>query len=171
MFEKDLPYTIDGIDMTFVPFVVPFAKREDFPYSLIIEGDLTREQLAATWTVTTSRPRPTAGPEIVEVGWRFECNKHIEQLSKKTRTKALLRFAKDLRDVINEGLLGVTPSENMMLVAFPHGRKSALDLSQRSLEDGTKQRAQFAQRVGFGSVFPDNMSYGIYDNEGHLLPV
>ena len=166
--EAHLHYNIDGIEIVLVTFFITYDSKAEVAETL---SDGTPEQLEVSKQVMLFDQSSDVNPVAVEVGWRYLSDTHSTELTPVQRKQLMMEFIPDLREILRLGYNDYKPQEGMFLFAYPHGMKNYFDMSDESAKEGSRQRALFARRVGFGKLKEDDLVWGIYDANGRVLPL
>ena len=168
--ESHLEYDIDGIDIKLVTFFICYDSKEDL-LEMLSRDAPSDEAIEISKQAMLWDERPDVSPAAVEVGWRYLSDTHSTELTMEQKQKLIKEFIPDLRDVLQQGYNGHKPQEGIILCAYPHGHKDMFDWSTQSAEEGKRQRALFAKRVGFGDIKGDDFVWGRYDDNGRVKPL
>lgn len=172
-YEHEIVVPLDsGDEVKLIARYLAYKKKEDFLFAICHNEKQTLEQCRGIYDNLRLNERANYDIELAEVSWRYEsATLHQLQLDMKDRVYIMRKFMPFLREFLTNGYGGPTPHENIMAVAYPHGFKMYDNLGNVSAEDGQKQRAMLARRVGIGAMKDFGWSFAKYGSDGKLHPL
>ena len=176
--EEELEYQCDEGSISINVKIRPFIDKMNYLYFdflnrhyNILPDEITKKKITKFLEKTYFQPQ-TNDIQICEVGWYLSgYTKPPEQFSVKNRKRMLFKIFNDIKFDLAKGVWMIYPRPNMILTAYPYGKKLNVEDDTLSFKKGKDNRMYFAKRLGFGEIQEDGMMYAKYDDTLTLKPL
>lgn len=161
----------DNTTVTMIARYLAYKTKEDFLFDCCMQNNDTLEQLSDIHDNLNLEERAEGDVQLVSASWRYESETHHLQLDMKDRVFLILAFMPFLRLFLKEGFGDYSPTNNLMVVGCPKGRKWWDQLTEQSNSEGQRQRDLMTQRIGLGPMKDCGWSFAKYGPELNLQPL
>jgi len=176
--EEELEYQCDEGSISINVKIRPFVDKMNYLYFdflnrhyNIVSDDLTKKKIYNFLQKTDFEYQPN-DIQVCEVGWYISgYTKPPEQFTTKNRKRMLFKIFNDIKFDLEKGVWMIYPAPNMILSAYPYGKKLNVEQDDVAFKKGRDNRMYFAKRLGFGEIQEDGMMYAKYDNDLTLKPL
>lgn len=168
---KQINYVLpSGKAMGFYNTIVPYYNKKSYLYTEFYqsyhEPDIKRRISTLAENILFNEKR-----RIGEVYWKVVYTNDPTEFTLEERRAIFGYFIKDVKNWFTNGFVKFEPREGDMLVSNPYGPKINKGFTSESMDEGTKQRALWNKRLGFGDLKLDGFCYARYDQDLKLRPL
>lgn len=168
---KQVNYLCGGSDAIGVyGSIIPYFNKKSYLYTEFYQN-YNNPDIKERISVLAENILFNEKTRIGEISWKVVYTKDPTEFTLEQRKKMFYAFIKDSHNDLINGALSLKPQVGDILVGNPYGPKINQGHTQESITIGTKQRAIFAKKFGFGDVKSDGFSYGRYDENLMLRPL
>lgn len=168
---KQINYVLpSGKAMGFYNTIVPYYNKKSYLYTEFDQNyyEPERKNMVKSLAENILFNEKT---RIGEVYWKVIYTNDPREFTLEERRAIFGYFVKDVREWFTKGFVKFEPREGDMLVSNPYGPKINKGHTSESMDEGTKQRALWNKRLGFGDLQSDGFCYARYDHNLKLRPV
>lgn len=176
--EEELDYSTPEGSISIVVKLRPFVDKLNYLYFdylhrhyMRLPEDLTKRKIVEFLEKTKFQP-DNLDIQVCEVGWYISgYSKPIEEFETRNRKRVLFKIIKDIKHDLEHGVWMIYPKPNLILTAYPYGKKIDQHDEELAWEKGKHNRMTFAKRLGFGDIQEDGMMYAKYNEDYKLEPL
>lgn len=156
--------------MGFYNTIIPYYNKKSYLYSEFYQnfGDpLLKEKIKSLADNILFQEKTRIG----EVYWKVIYTNDPTEFTLEERRAIFSYFIKDVKNYFTNGFDKFKPREGDILVSNPYGPKINKGFTKDSMEIGTRQRAIWNKRLGFGNLQSDGFCYSRYNSDLELTPL
>lgn len=168
-----LLYKFDSGSIIISPFVIPYPNKKsylnaEYEYYYDEPEEIIECKIKSLIEII-KYPLPA---KVMDVGWDAEYLVDPRVFTKRERAKIAISGYKKFKYFLKNGMNGVLPEENDILVARALGIKFDKGFNDESELEGSNQRGRIASNVlNFGSLKDDGLQYAMYDKDLNIIPI